>query len=96
MALSISLKYYLNTYRLLHTTNRLFQGSPVIMAYTLREPRSLNEKMGKPLVILHGMMGSKQNWNSISLMLKNGLDHSREVNLGNTYSSINHYNNHNS
>ncbi|XP_026477129.1 protein ABHD11-like [Ctenocephalides felis] len=49
------------------------------MAYTLREPRSLNEKMGKPLVILHGMMGSKQNWNSISLMLKNGLDHSREI-----------------
>lgn len=79
MSLPKTLKYFAIQYRSICTTNTLLAGSPVILAHSVRQPRSNNEKMGKPVVILHGMMGSKTNWNSISRMIKDGLNHSRPV-----------------
>lgn len=51
----------------------------VMLSHNTLEPRSLTEPLGPPLLILHGLMGSKQNWRQISKQIHNGMNHARKV-----------------
>ncbi|XP_026477491.1 protein ABHD11-like [Ctenocephalides felis] len=51
----------------------------VMLSHNTLEPRSLTEPLGPPLLILHGLMGSKQNWRQISKQIHNGMNHARKI-----------------
>lgn len=56
------------------TTRRNYSTQNVQLAFNKRSPKSPAEKKWPPLVILHGLFGSKQNWKSLSGAFANKLN----------------------